>query len=143
MGIQGAAEPVAISFHWSWRPWWARTSSHAHHIEALRVDVLRQASDPHGYRAFILRHDTWCTCMQVLHPAIFQPLEAARDANPFHELDIPDDSDSPATDAYAEAGRQVYERWQASVQHALEALADNMPGPGPQDPGTSSGAGIA
>lgn len=117
------------------------------HLEALQAQVRQQAADPEAYRAFILRHDTWRACMQVLHPAIFQPLEATRDADPFHELDIPDDPESPAAYAYAEAGRQVYERWQASVQRALEALADNtrptVPQPGPQDPGPSSGPGTA
>ncbi|MFD2300974.1 NEL-type E3 ubiquitin ligase domain-containing protein [Paracidovorax citrulli] len=117
------------------------------HLEALKARVQQQAADPQAYRAFILQHDTWRTCMQVLHPEIFQPLEAARDADPFHELDIPQDSESPAAYAYAEAGRQVYERWQASVQHALETLADHAwpvpPQPGPQAPGPSAGGGNA
>ncbi|MBF9266124.1 hypothetical protein I4I83_18090, partial [Acidovorax cattleyae] len=117
------------------------------HLEALKTQVQQQAADPQAYRAFILQHDTWRTCMQVLHPSVFRPLEAARDADPFHELDIPEDSESPAAYAYAEAGRQVYERWQASVQRALEGLADQArytpPRPQPQDPGPSSGQGAA
>lgn len=117
------------------------------HLEALKSRVQQQAADPQAYRAFILQHDTWRTCMQVLHPEIFQPLEAARDADPFHDQDIPEDTESPAAYAYAEAGRQVYERWQASVQRALETLADHArpvpPQPRPQDPGPSAGGGNA
>ncbi|AVT11756.1 hypothetical protein C8235_01835 [Paracidovorax avenae] len=117
------------------------------HLEALKSRVQQQAADPQAYREFILQHDTWRTCMQVLHPEIFQPLEAARDADPFHDQDIPEDPESPAAYAYAEAGRQVYERWQVSVQRALETLADHAwpapPQPGPQDPGPSAGGGNA
>lgn len=117
------------------------------HLEALKVRVQQQAADPQAYREFILQHDTWRTCMQVLHPEIFQPLEAARDADPFHDQDIPEDPESPAAYAYAEAGRQVYERWQVSVQRALETLAGHAwpvpPQPGPQDPGPSAGGGTA
>lgn len=118
------------------------------HIEALRTQVLQQAADPQSFQNFLLEHDTWRTCMQALHPAIFQPLVAARDADPFHDMDPPDDLESPAAFAYAQAGRKVYEDWQASVQQALASLAEQaggaLPPPPPprppQDPGSSSGA---
>lgn len=99
------------------------------HLAQLERDVWRDAQNPAQYSAFLLQNPAWCAGMKALHPREFQDLIDRRDDDPFHDLDLPADTDVAAQADYAEQALQVQTRYADEERALLLRLAAEHVGP--------------